>query len=112
MIDILKTETAYFGRQGENIAREVVFDITSLKREFPDAVYSLVLQRPGENETLTAVSTTIAGNEFRYQPTSWATAVYGTGHWEIHAIDADTGLIAKTITGMKHSNPPSSQPRK
>lgn len=99
MIDILKTTSAYFGRQGENIAREVIFDITSLKREFPDAVYSLVLQRSGEDETYTALAMTVTGNEFRYQPTSWATEIAGTGSWEIHAIDADSGLIAKTITG-------------
>lgn len=99
MIDILKSTSAYFGHQGENIAREVIFDITSMKREFPDAVYSLVLKRSGEDETYTAVSTTIDGNEFRYLPTSWATAVQGIGNWEIHAIDAETGLIAKTATG-------------
>lgn len=99
MVDILKTEPVYFGRQGENIAREVIFDITSLKREFPDAVYSLVLQRVGDLNTFTAVATTINGNEFRYMPTSWATAVEGTGQWEIHAVDANTGLIAKTVTG-------------
>ena len=99
MIDILKSTSAYFGHQGENIAREVIFDITSMKREFPDAVYSLVLKRSGEDETYTAVSTTIEGNEFRYLPTSWATAIQGTGDWEIHAIDAETGLIAKTATG-------------
>lgn len=99
MVDILKTTTANFGRQGENIAREVVFDITSMKREFPDAVYSLVLLRPGESETYTAVSATVEGNEFRYQPTSWATEIDGVGNWEIHAIDAETGLVAKTATG-------------
>lgn len=99
MIDILKTTSAYFGHQGENIAREVIFDIQSLKREFPDAVYSLVLLRSGETETYTAVSTTIEGNEFRYQPTAWATEIAGVGYWEIHAIDAETGLIAKSITG-------------
>lgn len=99
MIDILKSTTAYFGRQRENIAREVIFDITSLKREFPDAVYSLVLKRTGEGETYTAVATTIEGNEFRYQPTAWATEKAGIGNWEIHAIDANTGLVAKSITG-------------
>lgn len=99
VIDILKTTSAYFGRQGENIAREVIFDITSLKREFPDAVYSLVLQRIGETETYTAVATTIEGNEFRYQPTAWATEKAGVGQWEIHAIIAETGVVAKSITG-------------
>ena len=99
MIDILKDTSAYFGRQGENIAREVIFDITSLKREFPDAVYSLVLKRPNENDTYTAVSKQIEGNEFRYLPTAWATAKDGVGNWEIHAIDAETGLICKTMTG-------------
>lgn len=99
VIDILKNTTAYFGRQGENLAREVIFDITSLKREFPDAVYSLVLKRTGENETYTAASATIEGNEFRYSPTAWATAISGIGNWEIHAIEADTDLIAKSITG-------------
>ena len=96
VIDILKTTSAYFGRQGENIAREVIFDITSLKREFPDAVYSLVLKRVGEGETYTAVAATIEGNEFRYMPTTWATEKNGIGNWEIHAIDAETGLVAKT----------------
>lgn len=99
MIDILKTDPAYFGRQGENIAREVIFDITSLKREFPDAVYSLVLKRVDDSRTFTAVATTIDGNEFRYQPTAWATEKAGTGEWEIHAIIAETGMIAKSITG-------------
>lgn len=99
MIDILKSTTAYFGRQRENIAREVIFDITSLKREFPDAVYSLVLLRSGETETYTAVSATMEGNEFRYQPTAWATEIAGVGNWEIHAIDAETGLVAKSVTG-------------
>lgn len=99
MIDILKSTTAYFGRQRENIAREVIFDITSMKREFPDAVYSLVLKRAGEGETYTAVAATIVGNEFRYMPTTWATEKSGIGNWEIHAIDAKTGLVAKTATG-------------
>lgn len=99
VVDILKSTTAYFGRQRENIAREVIFDITSMKREFPDAVYSLVLKRVGENETYTAVAATLEGNEFRYQPTTWATEKHGIGNWEIHAIDAETGLVAKTATG-------------
>lgn len=99
MVDILKSASAYFGHQGENIAREVIFDITSIKKEFPDAVYSLVLKRPEEDETYTAVATTVEGNEFRYLPTSWATGVEGVGNWEIHALDSETGLIAKTATG-------------
>ena len=99
MVDILKSTAAYFGRQRENIAREVIFDITSMKREFPDAVYSLVLRRQGENETFTAVAATMEGNEFRYQPTTWATEKSGIGEWEIHAIDAETGLVAKSAKG-------------
>lgn len=98
MVDILKSNTAYFGRQGENIAREIIFDITSLKREFPNAVYSLVLRRYDEDETYVAASTTINGNEFRYMPTAWVTEVAGKGEWEIHASD-NTGLLAKTRTG-------------
>lgn len=99
VVDVIKGSSANFGRRGENLAREVIFDITALKKDFPNGVFSLVLCRLGETETYKATTVTIVGNELRYKPTSWATEMVGEGSWEIHVQEQSTGVYAKSAVG-------------
>ena len=43
------------GRQGENLARQVVFDLSDWTAEYGDGTAELIVQRPGEDAPYPAV---------------------------------------------------------
>ena len=87
------------GRRGENEAREVVFDITSLKDEFGEGSATLKFRRPLE-EAAYNVSVTRSGDKVHWIVTSTETTNNGVGEaelfWENNNITAKS-RVWKTI---------------
>lgn len=50
IIDIMKNQqlTLKLGRQGENDATVITFDLTGLKEEFGEGILALLMQRSGD----------------------------------------------------------------
>lgn len=100
------------GRQGENLARAVAFDISTWQASWPDAVFSLIAIRPGETLPYVAV-THVDGHTLVWPLTSADTAIAGRGQLELRAMCGErllksataSTVIAESLTG-ESSDPP------
>lgn len=92
-----KLSTIDLGRQGENLARTVEIDVSSLLAQWPDAVISLLCKR--KHDTVPYVAVTEVRDGILFWPiTSVETEAAGDGKIELRAVCGE--VIAKSMTAV------------
>lgn len=97
IISIENIGTIDIGRQGENLARVIEFDVSSLVATWPDAVITLLVKRKRDMEPYFA-DVTVKDGVLRWPITSTETSIVGDGKMEIQAVYGD--VVAKSVTGV------------
>lgn len=100
------------GKQGENLAREVVFDVSGVRAEFGDGAFRLSAKRPGESDAYPATITE-TGDTVVWALTGADTQNAGRGQCELAYYAGETRLktwtydtaIAKSLTGSPKTDP-------
>lgn len=96
MIDIMKNQqlTLKLGRQGENDATVITFDLTGLKEEFGEGILALLMQRSGDaNPFPVTIETT--ENTAVWTVSNVETSIPGIGRAQItYTVD---NVIKKTV---------------
>lgn len=100
------------GKQGENLAREVIFDVSGVRAEFGDGTFRLSAKRPGESEAYPA-TVTETGDAVVWALTGADTQNAGRGQCELAYYAGETRLktwtydtaIAKSLTGSPKTDP-------
>lgn len=97
-IDATNLSSITLGRQGENLAREVVFDLSEWIEKYGPGVAELIYQRPGDTAPY-PVAAVREGDTLLWTPTATDTAQEstvstGSGHCELHWYVGD--LLAKS----------------
>lgn len=87
--------TIDLGRQGENLARTIEFDVSNLLESWPEATISLLVKRKGDANPYFS-ETTVVDGVLRWPITSTETAAVGEGKIEIQAICGE--VLAKSVT--------------
>lgn len=100
------------GRQGENLAREVIFDVSGVRAEFGDGTFRLSAKRPGEANAYPA-TVTETGDTVVWALTGADTQNAGRGQCELAYYAGETRLktwtydtaVAKSLTGSPKTDP-------
>lgn len=100
------------GRQGENLARKVIFDVSGVRAEFGDGTFRLSAKRPGESDAYPA-TVTETGDTVVWALTGADTQNAGRGQCELAYYAGETRLktwtydtaIAKSLTGSPKTDP-------
>nr|DAH45759.1 MAG TPA: hypothetical protein [Caudoviricetes sp.] len=100
------------GKQGENLAREVVFDVSGVRAEFGDGTFRLSARRAGESNVYPA-AVTENGDTVEWSLTAADTQNAGRGQCELAYYAGETRLktwtydtaIAKSLTGSPKTDP-------
>lgn len=100
------------GKQGENLAREVIFDVSGVRAEFGDGAFRLSAKRPGESDAYPA-TVTENGDTVVWALTGADTQNAGRGQCELAYYAGETRLktwtydtaIAKSLTGSPKTDP-------
>lgn len=100
------------GKQGENLAREVIFDVSGVRAEFGDGAFRLSAKRPGEADAYPA-TVTETGDTVVWALTGADTQNAGRGRCELAYYAGETRLktwtydtaIAKSLTGSPKTDP-------
>lgn len=100
------------GKQGENLAREVTFDVSGVRAEFGDGAFRLSAKRPGEADAYPA-TVTETGDTVVWALTGADTQNAGRGQCELAYYADETRLktwtydtaIAKSLTGSPKTDP-------
>lgn len=100
------------GKQGENLAREVIFDVSGVRAEFGDGAFRLVAKRPGEADAYPA-TVTETGDTVVWALTGADTQNAGRGQCELAYYAGEIRLktwtydtaIAKSLTGSPKTDP-------
>lgn len=100
------------GKQGENLAREVIFDVSGVRAEFGDGAFRLSAKRPGEADAYPA-TVTETGDTVVWALTGADTQNAGRGQCELAYYANETRLktwtydtaIAKSLTGSPKTDP-------
>lgn len=110
-----KVYSLAIGVQGENIARDMEFDMSKWVELYPTATFHVLFtpyNAVGPSPQLSDYQDGI----LTWTPTLGATAAAGVGYTEVRALDPDTGLIRKSrkiptsvehsVTGANSEDPP------
>lgn len=100
------------GKQGENLAREVVFDVSGVRAEFGDGAFRLSAKRPGESdaypatvtETADTVVWALTGADTQNAGRGQCELAYHAGETRLKTWTYDTA-IAKSLTGSPKTDP-------
>lgn len=100
------------GRQGENLARKVIFSVSGVRAEFGDGAFRLSARRAGES-TVYPAAVTENGDTVEWSLTSADTQNAGRGSCELAYYAGDVRLktwvydtaIAKSLTGSPETDP-------
>lgn len=100
------------GKQGENLAREVIFDVSGVRAEFGDGAFRLSAKRPGESDAYPA-TVTETGDTVVWALTGADTQNAGRGQCELAYYAGETRLktwtydtaIARSLTGSPKTDP-------
>ena len=100
------------GRQGENLAREVIFSVSGVRAEFGDGAFRLSARRAGESNVYPA-AVTENGDTVEWSLTSADTQNAGRGSCELAYYAGDVRLktwvydtaVAKSLTGSPETDP-------
>ena len=100
------------GKQGENLAREVIFDVSGVRAEFGDGTFQLSAKRPGEASVYPATITEI-GDTVVWALTGADMQNAGNGQCELAFLAGETRYktwtyntaIARSLTGSLKTDP-------
>lgn len=100
------------GRQGENLARKVIFSVSGVRAEFGDGAFRLSARRAGES-TVYPAAVTENGDTVEWSLTSADTQNAGRGSCELAYYAGDVRLktwvydtaVAKSLTGSPETDP-------
>lgn len=100
------------GKQGENLAREVIFDVSGVRAEFGDGTFRLSAKRPGEaaaypatvTETGDTVVWALTGADTQNAGRGQCELAYYAGEIRLKTWTYDTA-IAKSLTGSPKTDP-------
>lgn len=100
------------GRQGENLARKVIFSVSDVRAEFGDGAFRLSARRAGESNVYPA-TVTENGDTVEWSLTSADTQNAGRGSCELAYYAGDVRLktwvydtaVAKSLTGSPKTDP-------
>lgn len=100
------------GRQGENLARKVIFSVSGVRAEFGDGAFRLSARRAGESNVYPA-TVTENGDTVEWSLTSADTQNAGRGSCELAYYAGDVRLktwvydtaVAKSLTGSPKTDP-------
>lgn len=100
------------GKQGENLGREVIFDVSGVRAEFGDGTFRLSAKRPGESDAYPA-TVTENGDTVVWALTGADTQNAGRGQCELAYYAGETRLktwtydtaIARSLTGSPKTDP-------
>lgn len=100
------------GKQGENLAREVIFDVSGVRAEFGDGTFRLSAKRPGESDAYPAAITetggtvvwALTGADTQNAGHGQCELAYYAGETRFKAWTYDTA-IAKSLTGSPKTDP-------
>lgn len=100
------------GRQGENLARKVIFSVSGVRAEFGDGAFRLSARRAGESNVYPA-AVTENGDTVEWSLTSADTQNAGRGSSELAYYAGDVRLktwvydtaVAKSLTGSPETDP-------
>lgn len=96
MILVEKMGSIDIGRQGENLARTIQIDVSSLLAKWPDAIITMLVKRKTDVDPYFA-NTTVMDGILSWPITNVETAVVGDGKIEIQAISGN--VIEKSVIG-------------
>nr|DAH84461.1 MAG TPA: hypothetical protein [Caudoviricetes sp.] len=100
------------GRQGENLARKVIFSVSGVRAEFGDGAFRLSARRAGESNVYPA-AVTENGDTVEWSLTAADTQNAGRGQCELAYYAGDVRLktwvydtaVAKSLTGSPETDP-------
>lgn len=100
------------GKQGENLAREVIFSVSGVRAEFGDGAFRLSARRAGESNVYPA-AVTENGDTVEWSLTAADTQNAGRGSCELAYYAGDVRLktwvydtaVAKSLTGSPETDP-------
>jgi hypothetical protein len=90
-----KTTTIPLGRQGENLARVIYFDLSEMIEEYGEGTATLMNKRVGDSVAYKC-TTTQSGDLLTWMPTNTDTAYSGTGKCELRWVVGN--VLAKSVT--------------
>lgn len=104
------------GKQGENLARTIEIDVSSMLAQWPNATFSILVKRKGDAEPYLSVCSR-SGNLVRWPITSVETEVSGNGQMELRCTSGTviaksyvaTIKVAASISGTATETPEPSQ---
>lgn len=94
--DIKNTKVIYLGRQGENLARTIEIDVSSMLMKWPDATISLLVKRNHE-DTFYLAPVVIENGILKWTITNADTEIAGIGKIEVRAIQDDAIMKSATM---------------
>ena len=94
--DIKNTKVIYLGRQGENLARTIEIDVSSMLMKWPDATISLLVQR-NQEDTFYLAPVVIENGILKWTITNADTEIAGIGKIEVRAIRDDAIMKSATM---------------
>lgn len=94
--DIKNTKVIYLGRQGENLARTIEIDVSSMLMKWPDATISLLVQR-NQEDTFYLAPVAIENGILKWTITNADTEIAGIGKIEVRAIQDDAIMKSATM---------------
>lgn len=97
--DITNTNVIYLGRQGENLARTVEIDVSSIFGKWPNATISLLVQR-NQEDTFYLPAVVIENGILKWTISNADTEFAGDGKAEIRATQDD--VIVKSAMMNTH----------
>lgn len=83
-------QIVFLGHQGENLARRVVFDLSDLRKRYPQGHFALAAQRKGDALPYPAARTDPDGDALVWTLTDADTAIAGYGRCELRCYDGET----------------------
>ena len=96
MYDVKDLKQVFIGRRGETNARVVEIDVTAMLDEAPDAAYSILMQRSGDDVPVLC-ETALDGSVLGWMITGACTAYAGLHPFEVRAVE--NGRIVKSRRG-------------
>ena len=94
-IHAISGHTITLGREGENLARQVAFDVSEWRASYGDGTVSLIAQRSGDDESYPC-NITVDGSTVKWEITAADTARSGYGKCELRYSVGDVLVKSET----------------
>ena len=92
-----RLNTLNLGEQGENLAQTIEIDVSSMLAQWPQAVFSILVKRPGDTEPYVSACS-LSGSIVQWPITAAETAKAGEGQMELQCISGSVLAKSKVVT--------------